>query len=67
MVNETFGTNSPQAPGYIFATLTAYNATGAPDTDTTGNGSDTSGQGGGSGGGGGSTNTGLAMWVSDLD
>ncbi|KZP34645.1 hypothetical protein FIBSPDRAFT_772413 [Athelia psychrophila] len=45
IVNETFKTGHPQKPGYIFATLTAYNATlpdGDGDDDGDGNSSATS-------------------------
>ena len=55
-INETMTTNVVQNPGYLFATLTAENAT-VPGVN-----SSQSGQGGSSGGSsGGSNNTDLAM------
>ena len=50
------------SPGYLFATLTASNATD-PSANNTGTGSTTSSSPGGTGSNGGSTNTSLAMWA----
>lgn len=55
-INKSLATDNPVSPGYIYATLTAYNATGTDsNTTTSGTSQSTSGDSGGS------TNTGLAM------
>jgi len=60
-INKSLATNNPASPGYIYATLTAYNATGTSNNNTSseGNNNDSST----SGDSGDSTNTGLAMII----
>jgi hypothetical protein len=60
VINSTIETNTPLAPGYLFATLTAYNATG-PGTNDTDNNTNTNVTSNGNTGG--SPNTGLAMII----
>jgi hypothetical protein len=60
VINDTIETNAPPQPGYLFATLTAYNATGPGTNDTDGEGNTNVTSNASSGG---SPNTGLAMSV----
>ncbi|KAI0958926.1 hypothetical protein AcV7_004607 [Taiwanofungus camphoratus] len=65
VINTTILKGSTVAPGYMFATLVAYNATGNSSTDGGSNNSSSAmgaGSSGGSGGGGG-PNTSLAMII----
>lgn len=55
-VSETYQTNATPDSGYLFATLTAYNASGSANITGTGGG-----PGGGSGDSSNSSNTALAM------
>jgi hypothetical protein len=60
IINQSLATDNPAAPGYIYATLTAYNATGiGNNTDNPGTANSQSP----SGDSGDSPNTGLAMSV----
>jgi hypothetical protein len=59
-INDSLVANNPLSPGYIYATLTAYNATA---TSNTTNGSPGASSQSSDKGGGGSPNTSLAMSV----
>jgi hypothetical protein len=58
-INSTIENNTPLAAGYLFATLTAYNATDPGDDTGFGNNTNVTS----TGSSGGSPNTGLAMSV----
>ncbi|KAF8844291.1 hypothetical protein BDN67DRAFT_943495 [Paxillus ammoniavirescens] len=61
VVNQTISSNSPVAPGFIFATLQAYNATGNATSDGGASNNDDGSTSTNSGGG--SKETGLAMII----
>jgi hypothetical protein len=61
VVNQTISSNNPVAPGFIFATLQAYNATGNATFNGTSNNDDGTSTSTNTTSSGGSKETGLAM------